>query len=128
MPTALELGPENWAPYIKASRLRQRPIRKTAADAALEDRLRRRVRETAAVLKTRFGARRVVLFGSLVHGGWFGPHSDVDLAIEGLTAKAFWDAWRTAEEAIGERAVDLVEIENAREPVRRAIERHGIEL
>ena len=128
MPTALQLGPENWAPYIRAARRQQRPTNKAATTGNLEDRLRRRARVAAAVLKTRFGARRVILFGSLAHGGWFGPHSDVDLAVEGLTGGVFWDAWRTVEEAIGERAVDLVEIESAREPVRRAIERHGIEL
>jgi len=39
------------------------------------------------VLKSRFGARRVVLFGSLAHAAWFAPHSDVDLAVEGLVGE-----------------------------------------
>ena len=36
------------------------------------------------MLKTHFGARRVVLFGSLTYAAWFIPDSDVDLVVEGL--------------------------------------------
>ena len=46
-----------------------------------------RIRETAAVLKSRFGVRRVILFGSLAHDAWFMPDSDVDIAVEGLSSE-----------------------------------------
>ena len=91
-------------------------------------RLLARVREAAAVLKARFGVRRVVLFGSLAHGAWFVPDSDVDLAVEGLASIDYWRAWRLVEEIIGDRLVDLIEIEKAGESLRRAIECYGIEL
>ncbi|MDL1957975.1 MAG: hypothetical protein LWX01_05510 [Deltaproteobacteria bacterium] len=66
---------------------------------------------------------RVCLFclGSLAHEAWFMPDSDVDLAVEGLVAEAFWQAWRLAEEIIGDRPVDLIEIEAVSESMRRAI-------
>jgi predicted nucleotidyltransferase len=38
----------------------------------------------AALLKERFGARRVVLFGSLAGDDFDRDFSDVDLAVEGL--------------------------------------------
>jgi predicted nucleotidyltransferase len=69
-----------------------------------------------------------VLFGSLAHEAWFAPDSDVDLAVEGLASDDYWRAWRLAEEIIGDRLVDLIEIETAGESLRRAIERYGIEL
>jgi predicted nucleotidyltransferase len=87
-----------------------------------------RIREAAAALKSRFGVRRVILFGSLAHAAWFVPDSDVDLAVEGLKGDDYWKAWRLAEEIIGERPVDLIEVERAGEALRRAIARQGVDL
>jgi predicted nucleotidyltransferase len=92
------------------------------------DRLLERIRRAAAIVKARFGARRVVLFGSLAHAAWFMPDSDVDLAVEGLAGQDYWQVWRLFEEIIGERPVDLIEIETAGESLRRAIQRYGMEL
>jgi predicted nucleotidyltransferase len=80
------------------------------------------------VLKSRFHARRVVLFGSLAHAAWFTPDSDVDLAVEGLSSDDYWRAWRAVEDIIGDRQVDLVEIETVGESLKRSIQRHGVEL
>ena len=80
------------------------------------------------MLKSRFGVRRVVLFGSLAHAAWFRPDADVDLAVESLPGDAYWKAWRMVEEFITDRSVDLIEIESAGESLRRAIQRYGVEL
>ena len=72
--------------------------------------------------------QRVVLFDSLAHRDWFVSDSDVDIAVAGLASGDFWDAWRAAEEIIADRQVDLIEIEEASEGLRRAIARHGLEL
>jgi len=127
MATALELRREGWKPYIDAARRRQTPHR-IEEESSVRDELLGRTREVATVLKGRFGARRVVLFGSLADKQWFGPHCDVDLATEGVTSSQYWDAWRVAGEMIGDRVVDLVEIETAKQSLRRAIEQHGIDL
>ena len=127
MATALELSREGWKPYIDAARRRQTP-HPTEDESSVRDELVGRAREVATVLKGRFGARRVVLFGSLAHKQWFGPHSDVDLAMEGVSSSQYWDAWRVAEGMIGDRVVDLVEIETAKQSLRRVIEQHGIDL
>ena len=82
----------------------------------------------AAELKTRFKAKRVILFGSLVNAAWFTSDSDVDLAVEGLTATDYWQAWQLAEEIIDVRPVDLIELETATDSLRRAILRYGIDL
>ncbi|NOX63199.1 MAG: nucleotidyltransferase domain-containing protein [Chloroflexi bacterium] len=128
MPTALELTREEWQPYLQAARRRQAPQALTPTERQERERLLDRVRELATVLKKRFHARRVVLFGSLAHTAWFAPDSDVDLAVEGLAPDAFWEAWRLAEEIIGDRPVDLIEIESATSSLRKAIERYGIEM
>jgi predicted nucleotidyltransferase len=80
-------------------------------------------------LKNQFGARRVLLFGSLAQPFWFKEDSDVDLAVEGLkNGKDYWEAWQMVEEIIGDRLVDFIEIEAAGESLRQAIQRYGAEL
>jgi predicted nucleotidyltransferase len=128
MPTALELTREGWRSYLEAARRRPTPPEVTPAERRARERLLDRVREAAAVLKARYGARRVVLFGSLAHAAWFMPDSDVDLAVEGLAGDDYWRAWRLVEEIIGDRPVDLIEIEMVGESLKRAIERYGMEL
>ncbi len=60
---------------------------------------------------TRFGARRIILFGSVARGE-ADDDSDLDLAVEGLPAASFFPAmaaaWRVAD-----RPVDLVRLEEA---------------
>jgi len=41
-------------------------------------------RRTAAVIRAGYPDTRVRLFGSTLYPNSFGPHSDVDLAIEGV--------------------------------------------
>jgi predicted nucleotidyltransferase len=128
MPTALELTREGWKSYLEAARRRPVPSELTSAERRARERLLDRIREAAVLLKARFGAQRVVLFGSLAHVAWFVPDSDVDLAVEGLAGDDYWQAWRLVEEIIGDRPVDLIEIEMVGESLKRAIQRYGVEL
>ncbi|MCD6336043.1 MAG: DNA polymerase [Candidatus Latescibacteria bacterium] len=128
MPTALELRREGWKPYLKAARHQPVLSEWTPGEQRERERLLDRIREASAVMKTRFGARRVVLFGSLAHAAWFSADSDIDLGVEGLAGDAYWQAWRMVEEIIGDRRVDLIEIETAGESLKRTMDRYGIEL
>lgn len=128
MATALELAREGWAPYIAALSRRPVPPELSPEEQRERKQLLARVRQAAVMLKSRFAARRVVLFGSLAHASWFVRDSDVDLAIEGLASEDYWQAWRLVEEIVGDRPVDLIEIEMTGESLKRAIERYGVEL
>jgi predicted nucleotidyltransferase len=87
-----------------------------------------RIRKAAAILKTRFGARRVLLFGSLAQPLWFRADSDVDLAVEGVKAQDYWTAWQAVEEIIEDRSVDFIEIETVGKSLRQTIQNYGLEL
>jgi len=89
-PTALELRREGWKRYLEAAGRQPPPPELTPGERREHERLLKRIREAAAVVKTRFGARRVVLFGSLAHTAWFVPDSDVDLGVEGLVGDEYW--------------------------------------
>jgi predicted nucleotidyltransferase len=128
MPLASELTSEDLKRYRETARRRVTAFTPTPAERAAREALLRRVRETAAVLKRQFGARQVILFGSLAHQAWFASDSDVDLVVEGLRGSAYWQAWRVAEEMIGDREVDLIELETASDSLRQAIQRYGVTL
>ena len=128
MSAAFELTPAELKRYRDAARRRAATRTLTPSDAAARDDLLKRVRSAAATLRTRFGAKRVILFGSLAHEAWYVADSDVDLAVEGLAGDTIWQAWRAVEEIIGDRPVDLVEVETARQSLRSAIERTGVPL
>jgi len=100
----------------------------TREEQEARERLLARVRAAAALLKTRYAVRRVILFGSLAHGAWFTPDSDVDLVVEGLAGTDYWQAWKRVEEVLSDCPVDLIEIEGVGESLRRAIERYGVDL
>jgi uncharacterized protein len=87
------------------------------------DALRDAARRCARVLVERFGVRRVLLFGS-VADGHAGPRSDLDLAVEGLDPRHYF-------EALGQLAlvtpfdVDLVLLEEAPDSLRERIAAYG---
>jgi predicted nucleotidyltransferase len=76
----------------------------------------------AHVLQHRFGARRVIPFGSVVgHGTWH-PGSDLDLAVEGIAPEQFFQAWATVRALVPPgMEVDLVDLEHASEALRARI-------
>jgi uncharacterized protein len=101
--------------------------RRFAEEAAEEERcardIRARIPLVADLLSREFGVRKVVLFGSLARGD-ARPHSDIDLAVEGLSPSQTFRAMARAAEVAG-RHVDLVPIEGARPEVLAIIEREG---
>jgi predicted nucleotidyltransferase len=124
----LELSRKGWKHYVEAASRRLEPVAVRPEVEETRKQLLTRVHKAAAALRSRFAVRRVVVFGSLAHAAWLIPDSDVDLAVEGLAPKDYWQAWRMVEEIIGDRPVDLVEIGSARESLRQTIERDGIDL
>jgi len=127
--TALELTREGWKSYLEGARRRLAVRELTEQEKMEREGLLQRVRKAAGILKSQFGARRVILFGSLAQPIWFEEDSDVDLAVEGLkSGEDYWKAWKAVEEVIGDRLVDLIEVETAGESLRKAIQRYGSEL
>jgi predicted nucleotidyltransferase len=85
-------------------------------------------RAAAEMLRDRFGARRVVLFGSLTDRDRFRLTSDIDLAAWGIKSIEFYTAVAAILDFSGEFKIDLVDPESCRATLRQAIEQEGIEL
>jgi len=85
-------------------------------------------RRAARLLCEEFGATRVVAFGSLAHGAWFEPRSDIDLAVEGIPTQMFWRAWGALDRLDPDVDFDLIAIESAPERLRDEIVQQGVSL
>lgn len=104
--------------------------RAQASEAARRTRLERgrQVAEAlASLLATRFGARRVVLVGSIARGD-ASRASDIDLAVEGLEGAALFRAGAACEDRSEGFSVDLVPLEDASEAMIEQVARDGIVL
>lgn len=111
--------------YVRAWRERWSRRRETDGGAARE--ARRTADRLAAHLRDRYGARRVVLAGSLARGE-FRVGSDIDLAAEGIPYDQFFRAGAELERAAGGLHVDLVPLESANSDYLADLAREGIVL
>jgi predicted nucleotidyltransferase len=75
----------------------------------------------AAILRERFGASSVMVFGSLAGERWFGEASDVDLAASGLQADDYFTAVASLQGLLGEFEVDLVDLDRCPPGLREAV-------
>jgi len=83
--------------------------------ASLAAQARAALPELVAILVQEYGARRVVLFGSLL-GPAFCETSDIDLLVEGLPAQRYGEALGRLF-AVAPVAVDLIPLETGRPAV-----------
>jgi predicted nucleotidyltransferase len=80
------------------------------------------VAQCTRLLQSRYGATRVIPFGSALGEGVWHERSDLDLAVEGLSAGALWQAEKDLEAMMPSwLAVDLVPLERVAPEVRSRI-------
>jgi predicted nucleotidyltransferase len=85
-------------------------------------------RQIARLLKKKYGATRVVLFGSLAHNAWFTPRSDIDICAEGIPVDRFFGAESEVQESSKGFKIDLVDPRECSPELLRKIEQEGIDL
>ena len=126
MTTALGLTQEEMETYRAAARRRQEQEQQELAQR--ERRAWELARRAAALLHERFGASRVVVFGSLVHEGCFSPWSDVDLAAWGIRTEDTFRAIGAVMDIDAEIELNLVDVDTCSASLLVVIEREGVEL
>ncbi|MFN8490073.1 MAG: hypothetical protein U0350_20970 [Caldilineaceae bacterium] len=105
--------------------------RQAEAERVLQERFERAgrvARQGAELLKTEFGAKRVVIFGSLRQPALFHARSDVDLAAWGIDEQCYFRAVAQLLSLDSEISFDLVRMEDASPSLLAAILRDGVEL
>lgn len=113
-------------PADTARHLRRRAAAEQAAADARAVRLRALLPAAVRCLRERYGADRVLLFGSLAVGEHHAG-SDVDLAASGVPAARYFAALGDLMEIFG-APVDLVRLEEAPPSLAERIEAEGIAL
>ena len=83
-------------------------------------------KKAAELLKEKFGAQRVVVFGPITKKELYHLHSDLDLAVWGLDKKLFHRAVAKLLELDLSQRIDLVRLEDARDSLRSAIEQECV--
>jgi predicted nucleotidyltransferase len=81
--------------------------------------------KAAKLLKTKFGAREVILFGSLARRGSFTLYSDIDMAERGIPSDRYLTAMDTVLYLDEEFRIDLVELDTCLPALRTEIEEEG---
>lgn len=80
--------------------------------------------EEACMYLCRLGAKESFIFGSLLSGD-FREHSDIDLAVSGLSREHIYKVESKIEEIVGGMHFDLVYLENAPEYLVKRIREKG---
>jgi len=78
--------------------------------------------QCSRILRERFGAEQVILFGSLAGDGPWHWNSDLDLAVTGLSSEALWEAQKQLEAVLPAwLTIDLVSLEKVYPEVKARI-------
>jgi predicted nucleotidyltransferase len=124
--TRLSITPEQIAIY-RASALRRREEERPELERRREL-VWAAARHAARLLKERFQATRVVVFGSPVRGYGFNRWSDVDVAAWGIAPEDTFRAIGAVMDMDSDIPVNLVDVNTARPLLLEAVERDGIDL
>ena len=114
---------ENYQPWTAIERYNRDDDLKVRKEQALEI-----SRKVADMLKQKYGAGHVVLFGSLAHGAWFTPRSDIDIYAEGIPVSSFFKAEADAQEISRGFKMDLVDPGDCSPEMLSKIRQEGLDL
>ena len=120
--TALDIDPSKWDQYQPFV-----PDVKAKSSASPAKEAYSVAKKIAEELVKRFGAKKVVLFGSLARGD-FNRWSDIDLAVWGIPAAKFFKAVSFASGISDLWRVDLVDSQDCTRALREIILEEGTEL
>jgi predicted nucleotidyltransferase len=126
--TALDLAPDRLKEYRPREAIRRR---QAAVSAEVVRRRRRAIltaRKAAELLRNEFGAKKVLVFGSLARHGGFTLWSDIDIAATGIPPAHFFEAVGAITGVSAEFKVDLIDLDNCPTSLRKVIEAEGKDL
>jgi len=119
MPGSVKLTPEELDVY--RTTMRQRRDGEQRERHRRRERAREVARQAEVLLKEKFGATRVVVFGSLAHNYWFSRTSDVDIAAWGMKEEDYFIAVARLQDLSPDFNVDLVDMEHCKPGLRDEI-------
>jgi|GEM_PF-416947 len=123
--TALDLPPEELKKYRPLEAIRRRRVKQATEISSRRRRAMLAARKAAKLLKAEFGAKEVILFGSLARRVSFTLWSDIDLAVRGIDSEKFFAAFGAIERIDVNFRIDLVELETCPPALLKSVEEDG---
>ena len=126
--TVLDLTPDEKLGYRPMAFLEHREMEEDDVLALRRQEAWDIAKRAAELLRKKFGARKVTVFGSLIDERWFGPWSDIDLAAWKIPPEKFYSAVAAVTGLSSSFRVDIVDIGECRPRLRKVIEEEGLEI
>jgi len=126
--TALQMTPDEWKRYKPSFQTGKEISGRPAVVQGNQEDALKTARQAASVLRERFGAQKVVVFGSLATNIGLTEFSDIDLAAWGIPVDAYYKAVATVIGLSERYKIDLIDPELCRDSIKKAILEQGIEL
>lgn len=123
--TALEAPHKELKKYRPLDAIRKRQEAERPARAKRRRRAMSLAHKAADILRKEFGAKKVILFGSLAKRGAFTLFSDIDLAVEGIPPLRYFEAVARVTSFTDFIHIDLVEVETCTPALRENIKKDG---
>lgn len=118
--TALELTRKEWNQYTV-------PKRQVSTEVmARWEKAWELIPELTTLLRDRFGATEIKVFGSAIKADYFALDSDIDLAVWGIPKGQYYDAFLAVMDYNEEFQVDLVNPDTCRPWILESIDEEGI--
>jgi len=127
MSTALEMKPEEWRKFKPGRRIATRAVQSKYFEERRAKALEL-AKKASFLLRQQYGAKKVVVFGSLARTKSFSAWSDIDLAAWGIETDKYFSAVAAVTGLSPDFKIDLVEPDTCRQAMRNSILKHGIEI
>jgi predicted nucleotidyltransferase len=126
--TALQLTPKEWKRYRPSIQtIEEASAQSTVSQQSRKNALRV-AKQAAKLLRERFGAQKVVVFGSLATNIGFTEFSDIDIATWGIPNDAYYKAVAAVTGLSEYYKIDMIDPELCRESIKKSIFEQGMEL
>lgn len=120
--TALELTPEEWKRYTV-------PKKQVSAEViARWEKAWKLIPELTALLRDKFDATQIKVFGSAIKADYFSLDSDIDLAVWNIPKGKYYDAFLAVMDYSKDFKVDLVNPDTCQSWILESIDEEGIEV
>jgi len=126
--TALQMTPNEWKRYRPSIHTDKEVSERPLVEPISRENMLQVARQAAMVLRESFGARKVILFGSLATNIGFTEFSDIDLATGGIPSDEYYRAVAAVTGLSEHYKIDLIDPELCRESIKKAIMEQGVEL
>ena len=124
--TAFQMTPDEWKKYHPSSKKIKNTILRSSNKSGKRDEALEVAKQAAELLRNRFNAKKVVLFGSTATNVGFSEFSDIDLAAWGIPADQYYLAVASLTGLSSRFKIDLIDPDSCLESMRDSISSQGV--